>query len=202
MNDLLRSEFFLPDQKSNQKRDRIPPEHQGVQVNTCENPACENFCIPVQNSRADPNYRISGSIKPVREHYQTTGLGAATSVRVIICKKCSESIPLKKNRSIVETIESLSWSPDNHCCANNQCSNHQEKIDLSSGIGFYVKRGKTATGNQRWKCKECGKSFVVVRSRYPASNGAQSHKYVSSIKALVNTTQIKKLMEIQKLQKS
>ncbi|WP_157114464.1 hypothetical protein [Halioglobus japonicus] len=189
----------MPDHKSDQKRDRIPPEYDGIQVNSCKNPRCKNFGVPAENSRSDPNYRVSGSKRPVRENFELTGAGSAKSARVIICKSCNESIPLKNNQAIVETIHSLSWSPDNHYCPNIECSNNISKVGLNGSTGAYVKRGRTETGSQRWKCKGCGKTFVVQRARYPATHGRKSHKYVESILHLLNGLEINRIQETTEL---
>lgn len=178
-------------QISAQKRPRIPQEHNGIQVNACKNPQCKNFGVPATQDRSDPNYRISGSTKAAR----TNGNGSTTSLRVIICRSCNESIPVKSNLAIQETIDALKWSPDNHFCPNTECSNNASKIPVGTPAA-YVKRGKTETGNQRWKCKECGKAFVISRTKYPSTHGSKSHKYTDNILHVVNATPIKRQMEV------
>ncbi|WP_155158433.1 hypothetical protein [Sansalvadorimonas verongulae] len=40
---------------------RIPPEIDGIEVNWCNNPVCDNFRIPASKERKDPRYTLSGS---------------------------------------------------------------------------------------------------------------------------------------------
>lgn len=188
----------MSNQKSGQKRHRIPPEFEGMQVNSCKNLRCENFGVPAINSRNDPNYRISGSNKPVLSH-QKSKASKKPSTRVIICKKCNQSVSLKNNQAIIETGKSLLWSPDNLFCPNEDCDNHINQVSLHETPAQYVKRGKTETGNQRWACKQCNKRFVVSRNEQHPSRGALSHLYIPTINHVLNSNKIKRIMEVLEL---
>lgn len=188
----------MSNQKSSQKRHRIPPDFEGTQVNSCKNLRCENFGIPAISSRNDPNYKVSGSTK-ARLSGQTNRTSRRPSSRVIICKKCNQSVSLKNNQAIIETDRSLSWHPDNLYCPNEECTNHLNQINLSTHPKCYVKRGKTDTGNQRWACKECGKRFVITRNEQHPSRGPHSHLYIPTINHVLNSNKIKRIMEVLEL---
>lgn len=185
----------MSNQKSSQKRHRIPPEFEGTQVNSCKNLRCENFGVPAKNSRNDPNYKVSGSTKPVLSS-QRSSKSKRPSTRVIICKKCNQSVSLKNNQAIIETGRALSWHPDNLFCPNKKCINNVNQLGLSEHPGKYVKRGKTDTGNQRWACKECGKRFVLSRNEQHPSRGSHSHLYIPTINHVLNSNKIKRIMEV------
>ncbi|MDO3722159.1 hypothetical protein QVZ43_10540 [Marinobacter sp. chi1] len=188
--------------KSFQKRlPRIPLPHEGIQVNGCRNPTCENFLTlsPIKNfdgpeedlpeayRRGGGSYRISG-----------TGKGTAS----LICGICSErkqqgkdmtvvSSSLKSNRAVHEELSRISkhLDPNPLLCPNPACDSNIGKKPKS-----VKKNGKTSAGNQRYQCLHCGKSFAEKPKA--RRHHDKPHLNKTLFKLLVNKEPINRIAEV------
>ena len=105
---------------------RVPAEADGIQVNFCKNPACQNYGIPALGN--------SGG-KPKDDGYIATGGGS--SLPVLKCKICGEFPPIKSNAAIAEErarlLNDLTVAPE-PSCPDVSCRNHT--IPFSSKGGY------------------------------------------------------------------
>lgn len=166
---------------------RIPPSFQGIQVNTCHNPNCVNFGIPATEDRNDPCYTkvAVGKLSPA-----------------IQCKSCKSTVTIKSNLAIFEEYDRYLNPPDiaraakhvGYSCPNNECSNYLKKLDHRNTL-HYRKRGKTSSGNERYQCKVCGKTFTVGSKKFREKvvNYRASHEML--FKELVNLSPLKRICE-------
>lgn len=114
----------------------------------------------------------------------------------IQCKGCKETLPVKSAKGLNEEINRIKHLPDvlkNHSsCPDTDCENHG--VDITHGKGFYYKHGKNKSGNPRYKCKSCNKTFVVN------TNPLQRQRITSQNKAiflqLVNKVPTQRIVEM------
>ncbi len=148
---------------------RIPPEVEGIQVNYCKNPACQNYGVPALDYLPGRKKVIAG-----HDHYTSTGGG--TSAPVLKCLLCNEFPPIKSNQAISEELSRLlsdlvpAPAPS---CPDAQCANHS--IPVTTSKGYYQSFGLTPSGSQRYLCKACKKTFAVsskstIRQRHSDKN--------------------------------
>lgn len=113
------------------RRPRVPESCAGIQVNHCKNPVCANFRLPRLNNRNDPRYTRVGANKQLPKIGQRAS-SIASSIR---CKGCGETISLKSNQGINETIKILTWRPEAFSCSNNTCENNRADLESSPLLG-------------------------------------------------------------------
>lgn len=140
---------------------RVPPEHQGIQVNACRNVACSNFGVsplPHVNKGRSPkltdNYRVAG-VKNDRARKQAT----------IQCKVCGQTFTLKSNVAIHSELQRQQASFHEFlpvCCRSPGCSN--ARLSPDTHPAFFQAFGRTEAGSRRYRCKGCGKTFSVSQS--------------------------------------
>ena len=168
---------------STKSHPRIPPEHDGVQVNHCKSPICPNYGIaPRQSSvRGSNNYILDSRNKGISS---------------CICTTCKEGFPLKSNLGIAEEIERIAAylsPPSAVCCRNDACANHTDQVPVST-VGAYASFGKTAIGNPRWRCGACGKTFS--QNIKATARQRESHKNKTIFKLLVNKMPVRRIIEV------
>jgi len=169
---------------------RVPRAADGLQVNFCKNPVCKNYGVPAkQGTRTgkgpskdrDPNYAISG-------------LGR--NEPGFKCKGCGEIFPPKSNVAIQAEYQRLGsyLLPYNEpSCKNPACKNHERGV--FSYPDEYASFGKTSSGNPRFRCKRCHKTFSYAKTsthrqrkstRTPKSFGCWStrHQSIGSLRWL------------------
>lgn len=179
---------------------RIPPEFAGLQVNFCKNNRCANFGVPAVQTK-DPNYTITGDVNyHLSEKVKSKKTKPDASGRQLKCKFCRQHNPIKSNKAVIETLRTLDWSPDNRCCPVSTCENRN--LPVNTNLDRYYKKGKTQTGNQRWLCRICKKSFVITRNETNPSRGKLHSRYASSIRALVNGAPMNRILEIEDINPS
>lgn len=169
---------------------RIPVEVDGIQVNFCKNPLCANYGVPAStqkqprgpsaSSRTRDNYRLSrGSKKPVTQ---------------LVCLCCDEVFPVKSNLGISEEVRRIGQYLDpsaEAACPNEPCANHA--VGISAGKTAYQSFGKTKSGSQRYRCKECLQLFSVGKS---TTGHKQPHKNKLIFKLLMNKSPLKRICEV------
>ena len=177
---------------------RVPERYEGIQVNGCGAPNCENFELsPVPGERIykESNSEIGdrqllNAPEPFR--VQGTGLNAAT----LACKSCEArkrsgeysggiSSALKSNKAVAQELHRISSyliGPDTNC--PNGC--------MENG-GQVKRRGKTSSGSQRYQCLSCRKTFTP-KKRNRAHRKPEINKQF--FKLLVNRVPLRRIAEI------
>jgi len=165
---------------------KIPEAFEGIQVNNCKNPKCDNFGAEPIIYKNLYNSQTEGSRTP---HYVISGLGKG--VPGIKCKACGEITPIKSNSSINEEKQRLgAYLIDTPLfCTNDLCINF--KLSIIESPNSYYKFGKT-TENQRYQCKACQKTFSTGNKR---RTQRRSEINKSLYKALMNKMSVKRCCE-------
>lgn len=169
---------------------RIPEEFEGIQVNCCKNPKCDNFGVPTTFNIKDNKYSDKDQVKSRDPNYVITGL--AKDIPGIRCKACNSITPIKSNSGIFEEKERFSayLKPKELSCPNPSCENHSNYV--SESPGSYHKKGYTS-GNQRYQCKLCKKTFSSGNKRRK-QNIPEINK--TFYKLLVNRVPVNRCCEI------
>lgn len=160
---------------------RVPPEHNGIQINFCKNPECENYGIPAE---------VSGKHKWGVDRYKLIGSGKDTPV--IQCKACGECIPVKSNQGVSEELERMQAVLDIpiQSCPCEACSNHTVPISTPKA---YQSFGKTKAGSARYRCKVCMKTFAVgSATRYQKQPEVTEQVF----KLLMNKSPFRRICEV------
>ena len=171
---------------------RIPEAVEGIQVNFCKNPRCKNYGIPasVVKQPRGPGIKILR-----HDTYKITSKKNAKgiSIPILACELCDERPTIKSNQAIHEELHRFSsyLSPAITSCPNKTCPNHT--VDIGAGKTAYQSFGRTKSGSQRYRCKDCGTTFAVgsstVQQRKP-------HKNIDVFKMLVNKMPLKRICEV------
>jgi hypothetical protein len=171
---------------------RIPAPVDGIQVNYCKNPKCKNFGRPAKPEVS--RGRVAAGQKRKQDGYRVAASGRDTPV--LHCKECGESPPMKSNLGIAQELarfKSLLAENDDGC-KNPDCENFGVSLRARKR---YQKFGTTASGDPRYRCKACGKTFSV---------GSASRRHKKSEKnrlifmLAVNKTPIRRMCEVADLQ--
>jgi len=171
-----------------QSKPRIPLKVDGIQVNFCKNPLCDNYGVPASMDK-QPRGRVAASAH--RDSYTLVGSGNRTPM--LHCHKCGEYPTLKSNQGIAEEVArfSLFLKETKTTCPNTACDNHSVSID--AGKSYYSAFGKTSGGSQRFKCKSCNKVFTV---RKPTAGQRTPHKNKTVFSLLMNKVPFKRICEV------
>ena len=108
------------------KHPRIPPEHDGIQVNHCKSPVCRNYGVPPEQLSVRGKNRYT--------------LDRSKGIASCICTFCGVGFPLKSNVGIVEEVERMTsyLSPLGVvCCRNEACANNRDQVPVgivSTGV--------------------------------------------------------------------
>ena len=176
---------------------RIPPEHGGIQINFCKDPACDNFGKPEDGD-------IAKWAKNANARYKVSSAGKGYPH--MKCSLCGSLFPMKSNLGIYEELERMELQSlvglVEPSCPVETCVNHG--LGVSAGKPFYSSFGKTTHGgSQRWKCmaakcaesKEvCGKTFSTPKSS--TSRQRESHKNKLIFQLLVNGMPLRRICEV------
>lgn len=166
---------------------RIPPESNGIQINFCKNPSCENFGIPAE---AFGDYR--GKSGKHRVHTKYNVLAAAKGYPLLRCNACGEHFPIKSNQGISEELERFKshFEQDINSCPSADCSNHHVAVTTPKA---YQSFGKTKSGSSRYRCKVCKKTFAVGKAtRYQKQPEITEQVF----KLLVNKAPFRRICEV------
>ena len=180
---------------------RIPPVADGLQVNFCKNPACDNYGLPaLERIKGLALTGPFGSGAGRDEYTVSSGLKRGSNIPAIKCKLCGQGPPLKSNQGIKEEqyrIEAYLNTPHpvNDVCPTAGCTNHcscrKDRPDLYHAIG------KTKAGSLRYRCKACGKTFSVKTTTI--SRQRKSHKNIIVFRCLMNKVPLNRICEIANL---
>lgn len=160
---------------------RVPPEAGGINVNHCKSPTCPNFGQPPSSIRP---YRRKGTA-PAPGDYTLTGLGKANPA--LKCAFCGEVAPIRSNTAIAEEV----WRQIGHILSADPPQAVACPHCTSADCTIW---GKTASGTQRYRCKDCcrtfsGKPKAIARQR-------RSEKNRDIFMMLVNKTPLSRIEEV------
>ncbi len=143
-------DYNLPP-KAKKKTRRVSEEIDGIQVNYCRNPACENFGRPA--STEDQSKARSLPAHKRDPYHKNT---KKKNIHYIDCKACKKSSVLKSNLAISEELQRISKyieKPPEPSCSNKECS--YLRIPVSAVKQFYYSHGKNRCGSKMYKCRKC-----------------------------------------------
>ena len=164
---------------------RVPPEHDGIQLNFCKAPTCKNYGIPVEqkSSKGTASHKT-----PNRYTIVASGKG----LPMARCNACGESFSFKSNQGMVEERDRMRPKLAEVCCPHDDCEQHG--LGVSAGRPFYSSFGKTTTGAHRYKCMACKRTFsVAVKS---TSRQRETHKNRDIFALLVNKMPMRRIAEM------
>lgn len=161
---------------------RIPREYNGIQINFCKNPECDNYGIPAL---------VSGKFqRGLKDRYNLVGGGKGFPV--LHCLSCNEYIPIKSNQGIGEELERMEavLNTSIQSCPDKECSNHTVSITTPKA---YQSFGKTKSGSDRYRCKVCKKTFAIGKStRYQKQPEITEQVF----KLLMNKSPFRRICEV------
>lgn len=167
-----------------QKHPRIPLAVEGIQVNHCKNPKCQNFGV----------YSLSeGSNKKEPDDIYVV-IGARNQLRILSCRACKRNTVLRSNFAIIQEFDRLdpiSRRQRMASCSTGDCSSFGHGVQKNPHL--YFSHGKTKAGEPRYRCKACGATFTagttVRQQRRPEINDGV-------LKHLVNKVPMRRICEI------
>ncbi len=170
---------------------RLPVAVNGINVNFCKNPRCNNFGVfadtksqprgPGAKERGSDSYRIHSNINARGE-----------TVPVLECELCKQKPPIKSNHGVVEEMNRMLAYLDEipRGCTDSKCPNHL--VDVKAGKTYYQSFGATKSGSQRYRCKLCETTFSIGLS---TKQQREPHKNVQVFRLLVNKMPLKRISE-------
>ena len=168
---------------------RIPGSVEGIQVNFCKNPLCQNFGRPAsQESQPRGQGAADRGRDAYRINYDTTGRAD------LCCKFCGETLPIKSNSAIHEEYSRLTAylvPIQEATCPSDTCRNYHVGVSTPKTYQSY---GVTSTGARRYRCRGCGKTFSVNSN--PTSRQRFADKNVDVFRFLVNKVPLKRMCEL------
>lgn len=166
------------------RQSRIPPEAQGIQVNHCKSPGCQNYGIPATESRRAAADGMGS--------YLLTAAGR--KLPVITCRLCRHSSVLSSNVAIYQ--EMMRFDPAALrvmaiCCQTEDCGSNGLPVDEFPS--HYYRHGKTRSGQLRFRCKACGQTISsgmpIRKQRRPELNG-------EILRLIVNKIPMRRICEV------
>jgi len=167
---------------------RIPLEADGIQVNFCKNPLCDNYGVPASMNKQPRGPKAASA---PRDSY--TIVASGKRMPMLHCHKCGEYPTLKSNQGIAKEVDRISSFLQGRkpSCPHETCDNHNVTID--AGKAYYSAFGKTSGGSQRFKCKSCSKIFTV---RKPTAGQRTPHKNKTVFSLLMNKVPFRRICEV------
>ncbi|MFT5578896.1 MAG: transposase-like protein, partial [Paraglaciecola psychrophila] len=178
------------------KDPRVPEAHQGIQVNFCKNPHCQNFHVPAKQGE-----RGKGRGKKAQFDPNYTLVAIAKSTPAYKCKHCGEIFAAKSNIGIASELNRISQylQRPEPSCKNESCPHHV--LGIYSHPKAYRKFGVTDSGSTRYQCKAegCKKTFSVRSS--PVRRQTDTHLNIILFKLLMNKMPLGRILEITEIDK-
>jgi transposase-like protein len=176
---------------------RIPPPHEGLQVNSCRNPECSNFGVEAlaQVTRGRPK---AGSAGAGTDLYTLSGHKGITPDSFLKCRACNRTLSVKSNRAIAEELERISMylhpRPLEDVCRTSGCENGLYSVtDHPDRYASQGARGKS----HRYRCKSCKKTFSVSQAAHLRQRAPHENKTI--FKELVSKKPIRGIVEMTEL---
>jgi transposase-like protein len=124
----------------------------------------------------------------------TTGtLRDTGEARTYRCGACARSSIVKSNTALVKEYARLNARyrrANSEHCQNPECINHGVRVSLMRSA--YVAHGKTASGDPRFRCRGCGKTFSIG---LPTRRHRETTDTGTILKLLVNKMPIRRIAE-------
>lgn len=189
----------MPRPPSKQKL-RIPPAHEGIQVNFCKKTDCSNFGIPPLESIKGiplPKKADSGGKKRSRDNYSVNS--RQDSSPALECELCGQKPPMKSNQGVYEELTRM-WKylvpPQQlvRTCPNTECEHHNQAVEVTAGTKHYYKDGKQESGGQRYICRECKRTFTINEN--PAARQNKPSLNALIFRLLVNKMPLQRICEV------
>lgn len=171
---------------------RAPAPFEGINVNFCKNPKCNNFGVP---ERAHRKKRMPG-VSPEPGDYTRVSAGKAKPQ--LKCGLCGEIFPVRSNQGVHEELTRLMaylTKADEPSCANEPCTLFDVPLSLAGGM--YAQRGKTAAGTQRYRCGACMKTFSGAGKSTKKHRMPHKNREVFSL--LINKVPLRRISAITEL---
>lgn len=164
---------------------RIPFEVDGIQVNHCKTPTCPNFGVPAAQA---PEGKVNASQDPYRV------IGGRRSLRQLTCHFCQRSSALRSNLAIAQEatrLDPIRWRAARTSCVTPRCAAFGLSVD--GHPERYQKHGRTAAGEPRYRCKDCGSTLTggstLRTQKRPELN-------VKVLKLVVNKVPMRRICEV------
>jgi transposase-like protein len=162
----------------------VPAEADGIQVNFCKNPACDNYGVLPKVSV------LRGRQGSPQDTYIVRSSGD-NNVPSLLCRVCGERPRIKSNAAIAEErarfLKKLAITPD-PSCPDQSCANHPVPV----GKG-YQSIGLSKSGSRRYRCNVCKKTFSVGTS---TTGHKQPHKNRLIFSLLMNKSPFRRICEV------
>lgn len=179
---------------SGDRRPRVPPAIDGIQVNACRSVLCDNFGV------SPLPFVTHGSVKKgaerIQDSYRISGGGRLGPGRKrLYCTKCGSHSYLKSNLAVGEELARISRhfnqaAPD-PSCPNAACANHGRGVRAHPEL--YRLHGRTSAGSRRYRCKACGRCLA---ERKGWREQLRSHENRTVFELLVNKSPLKAISRI------
>ncbi len=159
----------------------IPKNVNRIQFNRCYNPQCSYFLVAPTEQQKINSFKV---------------LSVAAGTSSLKCVGCGKTVTLKSNESIHQELNRVSKPASyidtpvhNDACKTSECENFNKKSSYNPTL--YKRNGRTATGNQRYSCKSCQKSFthVVVKEKRKPNTRVEIEKTL--FREMVNKTPVR-----------
>jgi transposase-like protein len=167
----------------------IPATFEGIQVNFCKTPGCDNFGVPpalVQTFRGGRGNKGTGP-----DGYRVTSGGDGASA--VYCHRCEKTSRLKSNKAVHEEFRrqaSFLFLPLPVRCPDEGCPNHA----IAPTRERFSRYGRTKGDSLRFRCRACGKTFSVAG---PTVRQRRTDVNASILRHLVNKTPLSRLVELE-----
>lgn len=145
---------------------KIPPSRGSIQLNSCSNLVCSNYGVEATNPLIADHSEKEPYLKTLDKNYELSHQKKDNQL-ALTCKNCRKSTIVFNNESIEEEFLGISGYYEEQSnlasCKNLDCQNY--------GIGVlkepeeYARNGKNESGNQKYKCKRCGKTCTDAKKK-------------------------------------
>ena len=88
---------------------RLPPPFEGVQVNSCRNPACSGFGVEALSKVDRGRPRADGTSR--FDNYRANGDDGGTADQKLLCKLCGKTSPIKSKTDSINQGISMAFVP-------------------------------------------------------------------------------------------
>ncbi|MDY0021092.1 hypothetical protein [Arenimonas caeni] len=164
-----------------------PPAVDGIDVNGCRSPRCENFGIA-------PTPRPSARRVDAEIHGYTrygTGDGPLGNI-ALKCGRCGSVTTMLNNAAIAEELARFAIPVKQPACRTATCEN--AGIAATTHPDRYHQFGRTNAGSPRWRCRACGSTCSASsrgghRLRLPEAS-------VEVLRLLVNKVPMRRICEV------
>lgn len=168
---------------------RIPGAVDGIQVNVCREPSCENFGI-----EPEPNIG-TGYRSKVGDRYRRVRAGTNAAYLSLSCTVCSSVFGIKSNLAVAEEFRRLLNLNNDHAggaCRTSGCPHFG--LSAADHPKAYARFGLTTAGSPRYRCTACKKTFSIAAS--PTHRLRHPEKSELIFRLLINKSPMRRICEV------